>query len=42
MRIKRDITIKLIKDKNLNYCRLIDFFAQKYSEQCKDKQNIKV
>jgi hypothetical protein len=30
---KRDITIKVIENKKINYSRLADFFAQKYNEK---------
>lgn len=32
MRKKREITIKVIEDNNINTNRLIEFFARKYSE----------
>ena len=32
MRKKREITIKVIEDNNININRLIEFFTRKYSE----------
>ena len=32
MRKKREVTIKVIEDNNININRLIEFFARKYSE----------
>lgn len=37
MRKEREITIKVIENKKVNYNRLAEFFARKYS----DKQNKK-
>lgn len=33
MRKEREITIKVINDKNINYRKLAEFFARKYSEK---------
>ncbi len=41
MRKEREITIKLIKNKNNNIRILAEYFARKYSEEIIKKQNIK-
>lgn len=33
MRKEREITIKVIENKKINYNRLAEFFAKKYSEE---------
>ena len=40
MRKKREITIKVIENKNINYRKLAEFFAREYSEKkIKNKDN---
>lgn len=45
MKKERDITIKVIENKNISYNRLANYFARKYNEkynkQIKESQNIK-
>ena len=36
MRKERDITIKVIEGNKINYNRLADYFAKKYSEKIKN------
>lgn len=37
MRKERDITIKVIKNNNINNRRLAEYFARKYAENIKQK-----
>lgn len=39
MRKERSITIKVIKNKNMNYNKLANFFARKYSEKYINKKS---
>lgn len=39
MRKERSITIKVIKNKNINYNKLANFFARKYSEKYINKKS---
>lgn len=39
MRKERSITIKVIKNKNINHNKLADFFARKYSEKYINKKS---
>lgn len=41
MRKQRDITINVINNKKINYERLANFFANKYSEEFKNAQKQK-
>ena len=40
-RKEREIIVKVIENKKVNYNRLVEFFARKYSEKDIIKQNIK-
>jgi hypothetical protein len=41
VKINRDITIKIIKNKNISIYMLAEFFSEKYKEEVVKKQNIK-
>ena len=41
MRKEREITIKVIENNKINYQRLVNFFANKYSEKSENIQKNK-